>query len=125
LPVLVTSGGPVIGSPSFAIGVMSARPNALAIAFASLGYADAVVNGPCHAYVDASQLVLPDASTPTSFMTGPGGSGALTTGVPNDPSLMGLSAYVQVLVADPAGAAFPQFGGAALTRALRLVFGTP
>ena len=54
-----------------------------------------------------------------------GGSGRGRPSIPNDPSLMGLSAYAQILVADPAGAAFPQFGGAALTRAVRLILGTP
>jgi hypothetical protein len=124
-PNLVVPAPPVLGSPGFSIGVSQARPNATAMVFASLGYADVVVGSPCRAFVDAAQLFLPDAVTLTTFTTSPAGSGFWSSAIPGDPSLMGLSAYAQVLVADPAGAAFPQFGGAALTRGVRLIVGTP
>src|SRR5262249_9016070 len=124
-PNLVVPSPPALGSPGFAIGVTQARPNATAVLFASLGYDDVVVDGPCHAFLDLASIFLPDALTTTAFTTNAGGSGAWTTPIPSDPSVMGLSAFAQVLVWDPAGAALPQLGGAALTRAVRLVLGTP
>jgi hypothetical protein len=124
-PNLVVSGPPALGAAAFSIGVNQARPNAIALVFASLGYADTVINGPCRAFVDASQLFVPDAFTIATFTTSPAGSGFWSSAIPNSPALMALSAYAQVLVADPAGAAFPQFGGAALTRAVRLIVGVP
>ena len=35
-----------------------------------------------------------------------------------------VPSYAQILVLDPNGAAFPEIGGASLTRALRIIFGT-
>jgi hypothetical protein len=124
LPNLVVSGVPAIGA-SFSIGVSSARPNAPAAVFVSLNYADMIIAGACHDYIDPAQLVLPDAVTLTSFTTNAAGSGGWIASVPNDPSLMGLSAFAQVLISDPAGAAFPNLGGAAVTSAARLFVGTP
>jgi hypothetical protein len=125
LPNLVIPSLPALGAPAITMGVNQARPNSFAMIFASLSYDDVVVNGACHGYIDAAQLFLPSALTATTFVTNASGAGSWSTGIPNDPSTMGLSAYAQIIVADPAGAAFPQFGGAALTRAVRLVLGTP
>jgi hypothetical protein len=58
-------------------------------------------------------------------MTNAGGSGSWPAPIPNDPSLMGLSAFAQIAVMDPAGAQVPPFGALALTRAVRLVLGLP
>jgi hypothetical protein len=124
-PNLVVPATPVLGAPAFSIGVTQGRPNATATVFASLAYDDFGVGGSCRAYVDAAQIFLPDAVTSTTFATNAAGSGFWTTPIPNVPSAMGLSVWAQIAVWDPAGAAVPQLGGAALTRAVRLILGTP
>jgi hypothetical protein len=127
-----TNGPPNLGIPvlpvpglGFTIGVNGARPNTQGFVFVSALYDDAVVNAPCRALIDASQIILPDATLVPSFMTNGAGTGGFSATIANDPQLMGLRVYTQVLVADPVGAAFPQFGGAAFTRAAQLVVGMP
>jgi hypothetical protein len=123
-PNLVIPNPPVLGGP-FSIGANQARPNSLAVVFVSHGYDDAPVGGSCRVLVDGTQLVYPDAFTVLAFATNALGSGSFATPIPNDPSLMAFVAFAQVFVVDPLGAAFPQLGGAALTRAVRLTLGTP
>jgi hypothetical protein len=123
-PNLVIPAPPVLGA-AFAMGVNQARPASQALIFVSAGFDDQTVGGACRALIDATQIILPDATTVPGFTTNAFGAGNLQAQVANDPALMGISVYAQILVADPAGAAFPQFGGAAVTRAARLILGTP
>lgn len=124
MPNLAIPMLPVLGQ-GFMVGVTSARPNTSGLVFVSLLYDDSVIAATCRALIDASQIILPDATQTPGFTTNAAGTGGFSSTVPSDPQLMGAIVYAQVLVADPLGAAFPQFGGAAFTRAAQLVLGTP
>ncbi|HYC77215.1 MAG TPA: hypothetical protein VEI02_06255 [Planctomycetota bacterium] len=120
---LVGTGGPELGTQFNGLGVANAPPNALAVVFLATGYDDLALSG-AHVYVDLNTIFLPAPGLFSGFTTNANGFGLFSLGVPNIPALMGLNVYAQIAVADPGAAAFPELGGLALTRGIRLVLGT-
>ncbi len=121
----LVAGPPFIGSPNFTVTVSAARPNSTAFLFASEHHDDIATGPGCHIYLDLASLFLPAPGWPTAIPTNGAGQGSRVFAVPQNPALMGVECFAQAVVLDPAGPAFPEIGGATLTRGLRIVFGTP
>ncbi len=125
VPQLTSTSNPFLGNPSFTLGVQGAAPNSSALIVVSAAYDDVAVTPSTHVYVDVTRIILPAPGLPLTFPTNGSGQGALGVAIPPDPQLMAAVCYVQILVLDPTSTAFPQLGGATLTRGLRLVLGSP
>jgi hypothetical protein len=122
--LLAATGGPVLGAVFNGMGVVNGAPNAPGAVYLSSGYDDVPVSG-AHVHVSLAGLFAPTPTFLSTFTTNAQGFGGFVAAIPNDPSLMGVALYGQVVVLDPAAPAFPEFGGVALTRGVRMTLGIP
>jgi hypothetical protein len=111
-PPVIASNLPVLGSPSFAIDLSSARvssPCSLVLASATQALP---LGGGCTLYLSGVLVPLPSTTSSTGFArTG--------LSIPFDAALRGAAIYAQALVIDPMGS----FAGVAFTAGLKLVLG--
>jgi len=100
VPAIGNTGTIAIGSANFAVTVSQANANSVAILLA--GFSRTVFNSvplPFDIGGGCSVQAAPDL-TFLAF-TDPGGAGSFTTGIPNNPLLIGLSVFFQWGVVDP------------------------
>jgi hypothetical protein len=123
-PILAATGGPELGTVFNGLGVVNGPPFSVGAVFLAGAYDDLALSG-ASVHVNLGTLLSPSPALFSTFATNGAGFGGWSVSIPNDPVLMGLALYAQVAVADPASPALPELGGVALTRGVRLTFGTP
>jgi ELWxxDGT repeat protein len=112
IPQLSVMSPPVTGNAAFGLQVTRAAPASVAYFLVGLASIEAPLGGGCTFYVTVPILLLP---IPTNGL----GVASLPIGLPPDPGIIGVQAFVQAAVADPGGA----FAGHAFTAGMKVVFG--
>ncbi|HHI79645.1 MAG TPA: hypothetical protein ENK02_06665 [Planctomycetes bacterium] len=104
LPPRIFAAGPTpaqrlpwLGNLHFGIGLADARPNAISVLLLTAGPNDFALGSSCDLAVDPSVLLL------FPRVTNAGGASLIPSPVPNDPSLLDISVYLQWMVFENGG----------------------
>ncbi|MBI1383254.1 MAG: hypothetical protein GC161_19515 [Planctomycetaceae bacterium] len=114
VPVISAVGAPTLGNAGFGVAVSQARAFAPAFLALSLGQVTLPVGGSCNLYLETPLVLV--ASVTNAF-----GTTSVSVPVPAAaPNVLGVSAYFQYVIFDPAGAGVL---GTAFSNALRVKLG--